>query len=71
MIRFLSHRLRIDGKDYPPMTLLTVEDDGRVMTEPFTGECHSTVFINGLLEVKTKPGHMPDLSSEGRTIASK
>lgn len=69
MIRFLSHRLRIDGTDYPPMSLLTIEGDGTLRTEPFTGECHSTTFVNGLLEVQTRDGEMPELMSGGRKIS--
>lgn len=61
MTRYLAHRVSIDGVDRTPVSaslcLVTVGDDGHITVEAWNGvECHSTVFVNGCLQLNTEIG---------------
>ncbi len=51
IIRILAHKIVFEGREYPLSLLEISEDRSRISITPFAGETHSTVFVDGKVEV--------------------
>lgn len=53
-MRLMAHRIVLDGREYP-LSILTVDADGRCSVQPYEHEVHSVRFYNGTLTVGPRP----------------
>lgn len=55
MKRYLSHKIIVNGKQMPGLSIVTINDDNTIETIPYTEEVHSTVYVNGSVIIETNP----------------
>lgn len=70
MKRYLAHSITIDGEvKTKGLSLLTINSDMTYTIEPFVGETHSTVFVNGDIDLTTLNGRI--IKSQAVNISQK
>ncbi len=67
MFRFLAHSIVIDGVRHS-LSLVSIDSLGNVDIQPFDVETHSTKFVDGTIEITTRPGLMPVVTADGRPL---
>lgn len=55
MNKFLAHKVVFEGREYK-MSIAELTDDGHLIIKPYSSEVHSTVFINGAVELLLDEG---------------
>lgn len=76
MKRYMAHEIVANGVNRPMAIISIDEHDGSYTIAPFSGEVHSTVFVNGTLVIGERPAgncrllhpapplwHLPDETS--------
>ena len=59
MKRYLAREIITDGGLRWELAVLTVNDDGSWTVQPFEGETHSTVFVEGTIVIRTGKDSLP------------
>ena len=69
MRRYLARHVVADGADMG-LCLVSITKDGKVDITPFQEETPGTVYLDGMLEVRTCDGHILSLLHNGKPLKS-
>lgn len=67
MKRYISNRVIVDGIIHR-LSIVTIDDNGEVDVKPFTGETHSTRWVDSDIIIDTTTAPCPSVTVGGRPI---